>query len=360
MPRQASIVQPWPRHRGAGKTRGSVPRSLRRVVSHPSSASALPRPDAVAFLLLGVLGALWGLTPVIGKSAFQLGATPLAYVFRAALTASLVLLASGIARRRVMPLDAKGIRFHLGSGLIGFAAPNLVGFLALRHVPAGLFAMVIPAAPLVTFLLAAIAGQERPTWRRFAGVAIALGGTLLALSPGAALPVGGDRFWALVCLAVPTFYACSNVFAVRFRPGGADPLALACGTATGAAFWLALASFLPGEPWGAIAPLRAPALPDALAVAQGTLTAIAYAIYFRLLTRHGGVFASQVGYVLVLTGLGWGAAVFGEIPGVLIVPATLLIFAGLALVTSQSGQKKSSSGIATATTITSSGRPSGQ
>lgn len=292
------------------------------------------RPDTAAFLLLVALGALWGLTPAIGKAAFGLGATPLAYVFRAALVAALALFAAGLARGRTLPLDRQGLRFHFGSGLIGFAVPNLVGFLALRHVPAGLFAIVIPAAPLITFALSAAFGLERPTWRRFGGVVIALAGTLLALSPGAALPAGGDLGWALASLAVPACYACSNVFAVRFRPPGADPLALACGTAAGAAAWLALASLVPGEPWGPLSPARAVRLHDLLAASQGLLTAVAYAIYFRLLTRHGGVFASQVGYVLVLTGLGWGWVVFGETPGLLIVPATALIFAGLALVTS--------------------------
>lgn len=311
-------------------------------------------------MLLLALGALWGLTPAIGKAAFQAGATPLAYVFRSALVAALVLFAAGLARRRVLPLDAQGMRFHLGSGLIGFAAPNLVGFLALRHVPAGLFAIVIPAAPLLTFALSALLGLERATWRRFAGVVVALAGTLLALSPGAALPVGGDLGWAFACLAVPAFYACSNVFAVKFRPPGADPLALACGTASGAAAWLAVAALLPGEPWGSLTLLRAPLLTDGFAATQGLLTAAAYAIYFRLLTRHGGVFASQVGYVLVVTGLAWGAVIFGEIPGWLVIPATALIFAGLALVTggaAQNGQTTGSSGTATAMTSTSSGRP---
>lgn len=332
----------------------------------PPSASPPRRPDAAAFLLLIVLGALWGLTPAIGKTAFQAGATPLAYVFRSAFVAGALLLAAGLARRRVLPLDARGTRFHLGSGLIGFAAPNLIGFLALRHVPAGLFAIVIPAAPLITFALSALLGLERPTWRRFAGVVVALAGTLLALSPGAALPEDGDLAWAFACLAVPACYACSNVFAVKFRPAGADPLALACGTASGAALWLSLASLIPGEPWGRLDLLRAPALTDGLAATQGALTAIAYAIYFRLLTRHGGVFASQVGYVLVVTGLGWGAAIFGEVPGLLIVPATALIFSGLALVTAgaarggqmaQGGQTSGRSGTETASTMSSSGRP---
>ncbi|WP_291298267.1 DMT family transporter [Elioraea sp.] len=302
-----------------------------------SATSTIPaRPDATAFLLLAALGTLWGLTPAIGKTGFTLGAVPLGYVARAATVAAIALFIAGAARRRILPLDRQGLRFHLGSGLIGFAVPNLVSFLALRHVPAGLFSLVIPAAPLVTFVLTAVMGIERPTMRRAGGVVIALAGTLLALSPGAALPPGGAIGWAFACLAVPVCYAVSNVFAVKFRPAGADPLALACGTAAGASFWLTLASFLPGEPWGQIAPFRAPNISDALAVSQGLLTAVAYAIYFRLLTRHGGVFASQVGYVLVVTGLGWGALIFGEVPGLLVVPATVLIFIGLALVTSRS------------------------
>jgi drug/metabolite transporter (DMT)-like permease len=329
----------------------------------PPSPPSPRRPDAVAFLLLLVLGALWGLTPAIGKAAFGLGATPLAYVFRAALVAAAALFGVGLARGRTLPLDAQGLRFHFGSGLIGFAVPNLIGFLALRHVPAGLFAIVIPAAPLLTFALSAALGLERPTWRRVGGVAVALAGTLLALSPGAALPAGGDLAWAAASLAVPACYACSNVFAVRFRPPGADPLALACGTAAGAAAWLALAALVPGEPWGPLALGRTVRLHDLLAAGQGLLTAVAYAVYFRLLTRHGGVFASQVGYVLVLTGLGWGALIFGEVPGPLVLPATALIFAGLALATGgapQGGQTARMSGSETATTTTSSGRPSRQ
>jgi drug/metabolite transporter (DMT)-like permease len=126
-------------------------------VVQPSPPSTR-RPDALAFALLAALGALWGLTPALGKAAFGLGATPLAYVFRSALVAATILFVVGRVRRRPLPLDASGLRFHLGSGLVGFAVPNLIGFLALRHVPAGLFAMVIPAAPLVTFTLSAALG----------------------------------------------------------------------------------------------------------------------------------------------------------------------------------------------------------
>jgi drug/metabolite transporter (DMT)-like permease len=37
--------------------------------------------------------------------------------------------------------------------------------------------------------------------------------------------------------------------------------------------------------------------------------------------------------VITLAGLGWGFLLFGEVPGPLTIPAALLIFGGLAVVT---------------------------
>jgi drug/metabolite transporter (DMT)-like permease len=71
----------------------------------------------------------------------------------------------------------------------------------------------------------------------------------------------------------------------------------------------------------------------ALLMAQGVLTALAYLLYFRLLVRAGGVFTSQISYVVTLTGLLWGFVLFAEVPGWLTIPAAALIFTGVALVT---------------------------
>ena len=42
---------------------------------------------------------------------------------------------------------------------------------------------------------------------------------------------------------------------------------------------------------------------------------------------------SQVGYIVTLSGLGFGFLIFAEVPGWLTIPAAVLIFTGLALVT---------------------------
>ena len=68
-------------------------------------------------------------------------------------------------------------------------------------------------------------------------------------------------------------------------------------------------------------------------VVQGALQAIAFTCYFRMIVRVGGVFASQVAYVITLSGVLWGLVLFAEHPGWLTLPATGLIFAGLWLLT---------------------------
>jgi drug/metabolite transporter (DMT)-like permease len=287
-----------------------------------------PPPSPTALVLLGTLGTLWGLTPAVGKLAVAGGIGPVGYALLYAGFAAAILGGVVTAQRAHLPGHPRALGFYAVSGLIGFATPGTLTFVALQHLPAGLLAMVLPTAPLITFLLAAATGLERATPRRAAGVAVALTGTALALAPGAALPAGGSLRWAALTVLVPCCYALSNLFAVRFRPAGAPPLALAAGTTAAATLWLIPASLLFGQ-------FRLPGADaaTALAAGQGLLVATAYLIYFRLLTRQGGVFVSQVGYLIVLTGLFWGWVFFAEMPGALVLPAAALIFVGLALAT---------------------------
>jgi drug/metabolite transporter (DMT)-like permease len=129
-------------------------------------------------------------------------------------------------------------------------------------------------------------------------------------------------------LLTPICYALANLFSVRFAVRGTPPIAQATGTllfAAGGAALLAL-------PLGHLA-LPAKGWVVAILVAQGVATAAAYLLYFRLLVLAGGVFASQIAYVVTLAGLGWGFLLFAEVPGWLTVPAAALIFGGVALVT---------------------------
>jgi drug/metabolite transporter (DMT)-like permease len=293
----------------------------------PPRGSVLPASPA-ALLLLGTLGTIWGVTPAVGKLAVGDGIGPVGYALFYTAAAAAILAAIAWSRRETPPADPAALGFYAGAGLLGSAVPGTLVFVTLQHLPAGVLAMVIPASPLITFLLAAATGLERATRRRAGGVVLALAGTTLALSPGAVLPAGGSVAWAALSGLVPACYAASNLVAVRFRPPGAPPLVLAAGTLAASVLWLVPAALVVGQ-----ARLPSADAATALALVQGALQAAAYLVYFRLLTHQGGVFVSQVGYVIVLTGLFWGWVFFAEIPGPLALPAAALIFAGLALAT---------------------------
>jgi drug/metabolite transporter (DMT)-like permease len=293
------------------------------------TGTGAPLPLATSAALL-TLGAIWGLQPSLARISVTAGAAPLAL---AAIVAAIsAILLGGIAASRGIrvPWDRAHLRHYAVAGAIGFAMANLVAFSVLRHVPAGLVALIVPLSPLFTVSLAAALGLERVTGRRLFGTALGLAGTALALTPGAALPDARQLPWAVLLLATPACYAITNVLSVRLAPPGTPPLALAVGTlvvataAAGGAALLLGQTALPGAG-------NAPTL--AVVALQAVLTALAYLLYFRLLGAVGGVATSQVGYLVTVFGLLWGFLLLGEAPRWLTVPALALIFAGLALVT---------------------------
>jgi drug/metabolite transporter (DMT)-like permease len=286
--------------------------------------------DLLALLLLGVI---WGLTPAVGKLLVLGGAGPLALAASVAAVSAAMLWAVCAMRGVRVPWDAAHWRHYAVAGGIGFAVANLVNFTVLRQVPAGLVAIVVPLSPILTVALAALLRMETATPRRILGTVLGLGGTALAISPGAALPEARLLPWAVLLLLTPTCYAVTNVMAVRLAPRGTPPLALATGTLAVAALGAGIAAVPLGQAPPGLGAVDGGLPMPVLVAAQAGLTALAYLLYFRLLARVGGVVTSQVGYIVTLTGLLFGFLIFAEMPGWLTVPAAVLIFAGLALVT---------------------------
>lgn len=273
-------------------------------------------------------GALWGLTPSMAKIAMEHGMRPLGVATIAAAASAAVLVAAAASRGQ-MPAFGRGHVIHYAAGgVVGMSLAHLFAFTGLTRAPAGLLALLIPLSALLTMLFFALARVERATKRALAGAVIGMAGVALAMAPGAALPDPELLPWAAVMLLTPVCYAASNLFSVKLAVPGTPVLAQATGTVIMAAIGAAVLAVmlghlgLPPSPWIAL-----------LLVAQGVLNGIGYLLYFRLLVGAGGVFTSQISYVITLAGLFWGFLIFAEVPGWLTIPAAALIFAGVALVT---------------------------
>ncbi|MDQ7844806.1 MAG: EamA family transporter [Armatimonadota bacterium] len=174
--------------------------------------------------------------------------------------AALLLLGLALVQRVPLPRG----RALLGAviyGLLGFGAGYAFAYWGLRHVPAGLAAVVLASAPLLTFLLAVLHRQEPFRWPTLAGGVIALAGIAVVFRGSVSSEVPYGSMLAMVAAAVCV--AESTVLVKQFpktHPVSTNVVALAAGVVV-----LAALSLLLREPW-------------AIPARTGTWIALAYLV----------------------------------------------------------------------------------
>jgi drug/metabolite transporter (DMT)-like permease len=279
--------------------------------------------------LLLLLGTLWGFAFSLVKTASVSGMPPLAYVFWQSLGAGTILSALAYARGVLPKVSRPLVLYAFGAGLLGLVLPNVNSVLSLRHIPAGLMAVIVAVTPLATAAFSRVLGLERLGLGRIIGLFLGLAGTLLILLPSTSLPTAEIAHWVLIALATPLLYAVCNVFIARCRPQGVDSIALAAGMLAAAALAVFPAMIAAGS-WHPL--WRDFGAGEAAVLGQMAITALAYVLWFEVIRLAGAVFAGQVGYVVTATGLAWAMLLFGERYSLWVWAAVLLIGAGVALV----------------------------
>ena len=287
----------------------------------------MPRAAIVALLLL--LGSLWGLTFSLAKIGTQGGIEPLGYAALMQAGVGGVLLALCAARGVRVPRDRATLVYAAISGIGSAGIPGVVMFFSVRHLPAGILALIVTLAPMITYGLSLAVGVERPALRRALGMAIGFAGAGLIVVPRASLPSPELLPWALLAMLTPLFYAATTVFIARARPAGVDSLALAALAQLAAAAAMLPAAVATGQLFIPGPPIDAAQLALATHVVVGVLTQF---LFFELTRIAGPVFFSQVAYVVTLTGLFWGWVLFGETHSLWVWLAAAVIVAGVALV----------------------------
>ena len=245
------------------------------------------------------------------------------------------------------PLLGAGVRFSVaGAGLLLVAAAlrrslrtdivlaTLLGLLPFafsygliywgeQYVPSGLAAVLFGVMPIYVALLAAGLLKDEPvSGRLLGGVAIAVGGLVLAFSESLALG-DGERaaLGALACLVAPMASAVGNV-AIKRRGEGLDAIVLNGWAMLGGGLVL-LAVALAGEDVGAAA-WTAQAL-GAIAYLAVLGSAVSFVVLTLLLRELPAVTMSFIALLLPLGALAFGAVLYDE-------PITALALGGAALV----------------------------
>jgi drug/metabolite transporter (DMT)-like permease len=193
-------------------------------------------------------------------------------------------------------------------GLLNNTIPQALMAWSLGRIDSGLAAILNATMPPFTILLAwGLPPRTRPTVLQLGGIALGLGGVAVLVGPDALRGLGSVVWGQLAMVGVAFSYAAAAVYGRRLA--GLSPLTASTGQLTGAALWLVPLALMTDHPWA----LHPSALSLAAVSAAALLgTALAYLLYFFILSRGGPTRLSLVTYVSPVFAVGWGWLVLDE------------------------------------------------
>lgn len=295
-----------------------------------SDAPTLPAPvrPALLWLALILIGAAWGSTQLLSKIVISAGHHPLGVALTVtalgAALATAVLLGTG----RRLPFGRRHLLFYAVCGLTGTALPNSLSYTAMRELPVGIMAIVISIVPITTFLGALLLRLDRAEPRRMLGLACGAAAVLLLVVPAASLPDPEDAPWIVLPVLTALCYTVESLYIAGNRPPDCGSLQTMCGL-----LWAALCLLAPVvAASGSWLRLDDPGTPELALALMAVLNLSAYGGFVWLIGRGGPVFATQVGYVVTLSGVFLGMAVLGERHSAWVWLSLALMLTGLALV----------------------------
>jgi drug/metabolite transporter (DMT)-like permease len=236
--------------------------------------------------LLALLSLLWGGSFFfIGVAVKELPPLTLA-ALRVGL-AALILWASAPLTGAAPPRNGKALAALALLGLGNNALPFALIAWGQTHLAAGLASILNAATPVFAVLVAHVfTAEEKLSRFKIIGTAAGMAGVAWVIGPDLLWGQAKVNAWAegAVLLAALS-YAASAVFARRVRALGLGPIDVATGQSTAGAIYLVPLALFVDAPWS-------PPVPSAAVVASvfaiaALCTALAYVVYFRILSGAG-------------------------------------------------------------------------
>lgn len=296
----------------------------------PRDNDPLPmhRRDWTLLLLLSVL---WGGSFFFNQVALR-ELPPLTVVFARVTLGALCLVAVlGPLGGKLPARPADWLPFA-GMGLLNNVIPFSLFLAAQTMISSGLAAVLNATTPLFTVLVLASFGEERLNARRIAGVLIGLGGVALLRAPG--LSAADQALGIGLCLGGAVSYGFSGLWGRRML-AGVPPLTAAAGQLIASSAIMAVVAGVSDRPW-TLPPPGATTVAALIGLAALS-TALAYILFFRIMSRSGATNVMLVTLLIPVTAILLGHFVLGEtltlreIAGALVIASALAVIDGRAL-----------------------------
>ena len=262
----------------------------------------------------------WGMLLVLalfwGGSFFFVGIAvkelpPLTIVALRVSLAALILWLCAPALGVVMPRRREVLGAFLGMGLINNVIPFCLIAFGQTQLASGLASILNATTPLFTVLAGHfLTADERLTPPRLAGALCGLLGVAGMIGPQLVEGLGGDVLAEMAILGAAVSYAFASLFGRRFRRLGINPIATATGQITASSLMLVPIALFVDRPW--MLPLPSAATFAAIAALASLSTALAYILYFRILSGAGATNVVLVTLLAPVSSILLGAIVLHE------------------------------------------------
>lgn len=159
------------------------------------------------------------------------------------LLAALILAVIGRSMRVPFPRGRTLVGASL-YGLLGFGAFYALTYVGLQEASAGAGAVLLSLAPLTTFLLAFVQGQEDFRWRALIGALVAVAGIVVMFGAPGGVPLGSVLAFVGAALAVGEAGVIAKWFPRDAHPVSMNAAAMGVGSVA-----LLVLSLIAGESW---------------------------------------------------------------------------------------------------------------
>lgn len=262
---------------------------------------------SLELLLLLALATLWGASYTFIKIGIET-IPPVTLIAARTLIAGALLLAVLHWRGLSLPRDAATWRRFLFQACLNSVVPFTLIAWAEQTIDAGIASILNATTPIFAFLMTAlITRHEAITARKLVGIVAGMTGISLIIGMEAFGGLGEQLLPQLAVVLATACYAGGAIFGRGFK--GLDSMMPAAGSLIAGAALLIPVSLVVDRPW-----TLAPSTESLLALLGLAVfsTALAFAIYFRLIQTLGSVGATAQAYLRVPIGVAIGALFLGE------------------------------------------------
>lgn len=274
------------------------------------------------------LAVIWGASFFFGRIAV-IEIPPFTVVFFRVFIAALSLWIYVLITRKTVPITIVFAGSMLLLGLVNNAIPFSFILYGQTEIGSGLAALVNAMTPIWTLILANfVTDDEKFTSNKivgiacgFLGVGVMMGSDIINGLYASALAQGS-------VLMATISYAFASIYAKHLRVY--DPISISTGQLTASSLLMLPIVFLIDFPWSVPFPSNT-AIFSVIAIAV-FCTALAYILYFEILSSAGATFVSLVTFLLPVSAILLGVALLGELLTLGHILGMILITCGLVAV----------------------------